>query len=454
MATRQKQIVMIAYYYHPDLEVGAVRSVKFTKYLPESDWRPIIVTVHTKYYQRLDPHPLPFECEVHRTSKWPTQAEIYQWLKSRLRRSSAAATTSGSAPTSSLDSAAPTVSGRPPIWKRLMSALFWIPDYQIGWLVPGTWRAIKLARKYDADVLYNSGPPRTGHLMALLASLATGKPLVVDYRDPLVSLQPPRTLGRKISIFFERWIERRVLKRAALVITTTPEYRDLLSQLYHPLLHGKCHSVINGFDAEDFPQVPEAAPAVNRPIHFLYAGTLYQGRDPRELVVALGALVREGFLRLSEIAVDFYGPVEIDPAPLRQIIADSGLSDVITFRPMVPRRDYLQLIGSADVLVLLQSETTPVQIPAKAFEYLATGGEILVMSQPGSTTKLFHQFPNAHIAAPNDAAEIKERVRAIITRLRSGQGDRRKNLAALTPLHKRELTKEFARLLDAVIERR
>ncbi len=331
-----------------------------------------------------------------------------------------------------------------------MQALFWTPDYQIGWLVPGTWRAIKLARRYDVDVIYNSGPPRTGHLMALLASLATSKPLVVDYRDPLVSLQPPKTWGRRCSIFFERWLERQVLRRASLVLTTTPEYRELLSQLYFPLIEGKCHSIVNGFDADDFPDRLDETTEEQRAIQFLYAGTLYQGRDPRELVVALGELVKDGYVRLEEIAVQFYGPVEIDTTQLQEVIATSGLAQVVSFRPMVPRRDYLRLIATADVLILLQSETTPVQIPAKAFEYLATGCEILVLSQSGSTTKLFEKFENAHIAAPNNAAEIKSRVRKIIDRLRSGTGNRERNLGSLQTLHKRHLTREFAALLDSL----
>ena len=80
-----KKILMIAYYFHPDLEVGAVRTVKFAKFLPESDWKAIIVTVKTKYYQKTDPTPLPFECTVERSSKWPTVGDCYLWAKKLLR---------------------------------------------------------------------------------------------------------------------------------------------------------------------------------------------------------------------------------------------------------------------------------------------------------------------------------------------------------------------------------
>ena len=40
-----KKILIISYYYHPDLAVGAMRAVKFAKYLPENGWEPVILTV-------------------------------------------------------------------------------------------------------------------------------------------------------------------------------------------------------------------------------------------------------------------------------------------------------------------------------------------------------------------------------------------------------------------------
>lgn len=448
-----KQILMIAYYFHPDLEVGAVRTVKFAKFLPESGWKAIVVTVKPCYYQKIDPAPLPFDCHVERSRKWPTIGDLYIWLKNSVKskrgnQSGGSSNESFKTLTSSLQQS---VGGSS--WKRLFRWLFWTPDYQIGWLFPGIWLGIKVARRNSVDIIYASGPPRTAHWIALIASMITGKPLVADFRDPLVQLLKPKKLTTFLAWSFERWMERRVVRRSDLVLTTTPEFRDVLKKLYHPLLENNCYSIINGFDIDDFPSVEKEDREQRKTIHFLYAGTLYEGRDPRQFVMALGELVSSGFLNHENLVVDFYGPVEIDTTHLERIIEQCGLAKVIHFRPLVKRSDYLRLIGSADVLLLLQSDLTPTEVPAKTFEYLATGNEILAMAPPGATASILQGYENVQIAHPEDHAAIKACIQQIVTRLQTGSRDRSRNLQSLKHLHKRELTRDFARLLDDAIAR-
>ena len=40
-----KKVLVISYHFTPDAAVGAVRSAKFAKYLPQFGWEPIILTV-------------------------------------------------------------------------------------------------------------------------------------------------------------------------------------------------------------------------------------------------------------------------------------------------------------------------------------------------------------------------------------------------------------------------
>ena len=448
-----RKILMIAYYFHPDLEVGAVRTVKFAKFLPESDWKAIIVTVKSKYYQKTDPTPLPFECTVERSSKWPTVGDCYLWAKKMLRsvrgkQSAGSGNESLQSLTSSLQQG-----GSGFKWKSLFRWIFWTPDYCIGWLFPGIWMGVKVARREKVDLIYASGPPRTGHWIAWVVSLITGKPLVADFRDPLVVAQRPEKFTTRLAWRFECWMERRTVNRSILVMTTTPEFRDVLKKQYYPVLETNCQSVINGFDIDDF---PGAAPEDHDPketIHFLYAGTLYEGRDPRQFVVALGELVSSGFLQREGIVVDFYGPIEIDTTSLQGIIEQCGLADVIQFKALVKRSEYLRLIGSADVLLLLQSNLTPTEVPAKTFEYLATGNEILAMAPPGATANILKGYENVQIAHPEDHVAIKSAIQTIVTRLRSGSRDRSKSLQSLKHLYKRELTRDFARLLDDAVAR-
>lgn len=58
------------------------------------------------------------------------------------------------------------------------------------------------------------------------------------------------------------------------------------------------------------------------------------------------------------------------------------------FAPPVTREKYFRLIGRADLLLLLQSGKSKFQIPAKAFDYIGSGKEILALISPGATERL------------------------------------------------------------------
>ena len=163
--SRPRRVLMVAYHFHPDLAVGAMRSVKFAKYLPEFGWEPHVVTVNADRYERLDATPLPFPCDVHRSGQWPTIAA----LGSRLAR---AIIPSRKNPGGSADGAVRTLPSGGAVWtlpssflRRLVALLSMMPDVHVGWLVPGTWLAIRVARQEKVEVIYTLGsathrPPR------------------------------------------------------------------------------------------------------------------------------------------------------------------------------------------------------------------------------------------------------------------------------------------------------
>ena len=45
---------MITYHFPPDAAVGALRPLKFAKYLPHYGWEPYVLTVKPRYYPSLD----------------------------------------------------------------------------------------------------------------------------------------------------------------------------------------------------------------------------------------------------------------------------------------------------------------------------------------------------------------------------------------------------------------
>jgi hypothetical protein len=430
-----------------------MRSVKLAKYLPEFGWEPHVVTVDADRYERVDATPLPFPCVVHRSNQWPTIAALGSRLVRAVvpARNAPARSTGGAVGTLPPDGAVWTLPSG--FWRRLIVLLSMMPDLQVGWLVPGARLAIRVARAAQVDAIYTSGPPHTGHLVGWIASLATGLPLVCDFRDPWSTRgYPPGPGMASLFRWNDRWLEAKVVRRARLVIASTSSILAGLVAAHGPAFEAKSATIINGFDAEDFraDDLPEAAPFAGV-ISFVYAGSLYGGREPSAFFQALGELLADGTVQKGGVTVDFYGPVDIDASRVVRAIEAHGLQDTVHFRPSVKRQDYLKLVTGADVLILVQGDDTPWAVPAKTFEYLATGNEVLVLAGPYALADLVEGYEHVHRADPADVAGIKACVARIVGRIRSGARDRKANTQALSHMHKRKLTGEFARLLDGVV---
>jgi glycosyltransferase involved in cell wall biosynthesis len=165
----------------------------------------------------------------------------------------------------------------------------------------------------------------------------------------------------------------------------------------------------------------------------------------------LGGMIRETEIPAQTVAVDFYGTIDIEASPLHALVEEFALQDIVSFRGTVGRREYLRLLQDADVLILIQGDETPWAIPAKAFEYLATGNDILLLAGAHAVAELLADHANVHRSAIDDAATIRACISAIVRRARSGERRRGTQGPALAQLHKRELTRQFAGLLDRTV---
>ncbi|UCG61159.1 MAG: glycosyltransferase [Candidatus Zixiibacteriota bacterium] len=444
-----KKILLIAYHYHPDLQVGAQRTIKYVKYLPEFGWQPHVLSVDPEHYPQRDEAPLGFECPVYRTCQWPVPDDMYRSLKHRFFPS-------GPRPIEFLSSS-PTREGgqsdfiKPVPWlKKFLNSLSGTPDGQSGWFVPAVYAAWRLIRRNKYDVIYSSGPPQTCHMVGYAARRLTGVPWVADFRDPwLHPKQRDRHVLRLSKRFDERY-EAKTARYASLMITTTDEWRDHLKQLYHPLLEDKCHTIVNGFDEDDFDVTANrSASGTAGTITFLYAGNLYAGRDPSAMLNAAGELISEGCLKSGEVAFKFYGNYDIDLNRIEGIISEHGMHSAVEFHAPVVREQYLKLLRDAHVLILIQAASGKVHIPAKAFEYLGTGNAILTLTTEGATRNFMSGFDHVAIADLQDKNEIKSAIKRLVGQLRShtARAQEKPQLEAIT---KRRLTEKFARLLDKI----
>jgi hypothetical protein len=180
-----RRVLMLCYHFPPVSAAGTQRNVGFARLLPCFGWSPLILTVESaKNSFERHGEPELENVDVVRT---------YEWNLHRLVMLA----------TGGLNRIAHLF--------RIQSSrtvLFdWcLPDPQIAWLT--TIRGIRLARQ--SACIYASCSPFSSALSACLIKKATGRPLVLDFRDAW-ALNPHasnRELQRRILRRFERWVVR------------------------------------------------------------------------------------------------------------------------------------------------------------------------------------------------------------------------------------------------------
>lgn len=444
-----KKILMLAYHFHPDPSVGALRSVKFAKYLPSFGWEPHVVSVDSRFYGTKDKVPLDFDCTIQRTGKWPTPSDLYLNLKSVFGRISKHRNVIGQKDAIGEDEVADLKHQRVK-WRQFLNSLWSTPDLHVGWLCPAVRRSVDLIRREGIDVIYSSGPPHTAHIVGWITKLITGKKLVTDFRDPWSFALVHKTGTPSYAIAIEQYLERKVISASDLVLTTVPELRDKFIESYGPLLNGKCYSILNGFDEEDFAGLQRHPKSPNKPITLLHAGTLYYGRDPSKFCEVVACLLREGTIDRRELVIKFVGSVDLSLAGIRKVVAENDLSENVVFSQRVDRATYLSMIMNADILLLVQSSLASLAIPAKTFDYLATGNEIIALVGSGSTSNYLAGIERAHVTDLDDTTSIRSAIMKAVQRARDRRACVTETMTVDEGPSKRQLTGILAGLLESL----
>lgn len=248
---------------------------------------------------------------------------------------------------------------------RLYREVVLYPDRRVDWLVSLLPALARQLRRQRPDLIIVSGPPFSTFLAVALAAGWHRLPWLAELRDRWTDDpygQPPRWRQQ-----LDRWLEQAVLRRAAGIVTVSSRWSDFYADRYGL----PTETAMNGYDPADFTQ--QAPPSPGLPLRLLHAGTIYPGRrDPRALFEAL----RHHGFRPDEVQVAFYGR---ELAEIRALTEAYGLGAFIEIKDAVPYRQALALQQQADILLLLQwnDPADRGNVPAKLFEYLATGRQIL-----------------------------------------------------------------------------
>lgn len=410
-----KRVLVVAYHYPPVGEVGVFRTLKFTKYLPQFGFRPVVLTVKNRSVGARDATLLD---EVPREAKViATVSAEHRFLR------------------------APSRLGINLKW-------FFVPDTHVGWLPFATHYGAAAIWKEDIDIIFATAPAFTSLLVGHALKKRTGKPLVLDYRDPWTQnafTTYPTRLHRRL----EEGMEGAVLRSADYVVTTTEEISQRLTRKY-PFIRNRCETIPNGFDSDDFRGLERDASSDRFTI--TYTGTFYGLRTARYFLAALRNVADKNKHLQDRIRVVFAGPEDRHTV---RLVQELGLQDIVELTGFISHRESLQLMMNADVLLLVMGGGEVVgngmgtmMIPGKTFEYLAARRPILTLAPDGAVSDLVRATASGMVVPPESIGAIERAILDLFGRWQAGSlsmtsGD-------VSVFERRTLTARLAAVLESL----
>lgn len=467
-----KKILIIAYYFPPIGGGGVQRAMKMARYLPDFGYDVHVLTVKPTYHATLDTsllEEIPDEVNVHRI---PEPRGIISQLKTLLRP---APPTKGPEPVK-LNSKPTQASLKTKLFAfaKKAKAGVMIPDDQIVWRKAAVAKGLALLAEHDFDAIVSTSGPYTNHLVAQqliriarrkakkagraanVASSAAGTRTarapkwIADFRDPWTQNMHRSGIAWREQL--EEQMERSVHREADVTLTVTQAFADNFKQKY-PREISRVEVIHNGFDPADYANLSRSRADESKCV-LMYAGIFYKERNPRLLLQAIDALIREGHIDRAKIQLKFAGVLDY-PGYTDNVdeIVRLGLQDIVEAPGNLPHKRALAEMKNSDILLLI-ADTAPdsgAYIPGKLFEYMAIGTPILALSMAGESTQIIEKFGLGVVANPTDLTEIKKAVHQLYTQWQNGASPTSSSQDTRTlPYQRREQARLLADLVREI----
>lgn len=360
----KKRLLIISYYWPPTGGSGVQRWVKFSKYLPEHGWQPVIYTPENPERLAYDESLLADipECAEVIRRRIVEPYGLYRKLFGRSGGEVNPLNSSGKSLKSKLS--------------RVLRGNLFIPDPRVSWVRCSVRFLKKYLREHPVDAVVTTGPPQSMHLIGRGLKRSLGLPWIADFRDPWTRMFYYKHLC--LSKFADRKhhrLEQGALDEADLVLAVSPPVRDdFQAQTRTPV-----HLITNGYDEDDFP-VREPGSRKDGKFRIVHTGLFAADGNPLKLWDALARRCREDEDFAQRLEIRLAGKTD---APVLEAIRERGLGAQLVDLGYLPHSRVVQEQQDADLLILpLRHEPEYDKVlPGKIFEYIASGRPVLGIGQ-------------------------------------------------------------------------
>ena len=434
-----KQVLIITYYWPPSSGVGVQRWLKFAKYLPQYGWKPVIFTPENPDFNLKDEGlkaEIAPETEELRFPIWEP-FQIFDKLTGGKNKKNVQ---QGLV----LEKSRKNWKDDLFIWIR--GNLF-IPDPRVFWVKPSVKFLKEWLMDHHIDLIVTTGPPHSVHLIGYHLKKKFDLPWLADFRDPWSEWDILDKLKvNKLARTFHRRLEKKVLSTADLTTTVSTNLAKQFRELHaRSVVHIK-----NGFDDSDIPATDKALPQDKFTIG--YFGLLNELRNPPALWDAINNAIDEKFIPPTEFELHLGG-----------IISDSiqfdlqnkfPLNECLKFFPYQSQKQVYQSYLGCHLLLIILNQTGNAKwiIPAKLFEYLATGRKVMLIGPTNSdAADIIREQQAGQIHSFDDSIGIKSSLVDLYTQFKTGK--LQPENYQLEKYSRRSLTQELAGHMEGLLEK-
>jgi glycosyltransferase involved in cell wall biosynthesis len=385
------KVLIITYYWPPSGGAGVQRWLKFSKYLPQSGWEPVILTIDPSFatYPAIDDSlgkEIPENIEIHKTraTDW---FRIYIKDKSRIPSAGFARNMDNS------------LKGK---LFRFIRGNFFIPDPRKGWNKYAIKKASELIGKYNITTIVTTSPPHSTQLIGLkLKKKYPGIRWISDLRDPWTDIYYyelfyPTFFSRKIDAHFEK----SVLANAD-IITTVGSTLGKHFECKVPGIGSKIRIIHNGYDDSDFENIEAKLP---ERFTISFTGTISDSYPIDGFLKAVSQVLKKE----KDLLLSFTGLVSEDQK--KQIAGYIGEKN-LEFVNYADHKNAIRRMMTSSILLLVIAKHPENRsfLSGKLFEYMATGKPVLCLGPvDGDAANILNSSASGKCFTYDDEAGIAE----------------------------------------------
>lgn len=428
-----KKVLVITYYWPPSGGAGVQRWLKFVKYLPNYNYKPVIYTVENGEYPVLDSSlskDVSSKIKILKSKIWEPYS-LYKIFTGRKKKEK-------------INSSFLTQKKRN---KFLQNISIWIrgnlfiPDARRFWIKPSINYLTNFLINNPVDIIISSGPPHSTHLIAMELQKRFQIKWLADFRDPWTNIDFYKDLKlTKWADNKHKALERAVLKNTDMVLTIGNQLKKELLALGSK----EVEVVENGYDPEDFPI--NSSLELDTDFTIAHIGTFSPSRNHEILWKVLKKICNENEAFNNKLKIKLIGNIDFS---VLKSISNFGLENHLKKLGYISHNDVINEQKKSRVLLLMVNNTPNSRgiITGKVFEYMASNRPILVIGpEDGDLSNIIRQTNTGFVTGFDNEIKLEESILKLFKN--------KENFDSNLKIYSREnLTKKLSSILDKMISK-